>query len=882
VTAEEYAVLKARALLSVSRWTQQDYADAVRTHDELEEPGEDMSSVEAHELRKRLRTAPESMLGPGVIDGARRARFAGGQLDLPSGPARRMYSLTYLAMVRLYQAVAGNRQSLDAAISLWRTSLEVWEAADEAERSAIGSEIHSADCSLAGALGTRYNLNREFLVHPDPPVRPDEVRADLEEAFRAIERGAARFRSHRDGADPQLQVFRQQLQTVKAYLGSLKYADMPTGPGSGSEIRATVAELDLIPYAPPGDTTGARLTWLGTRIFLAQALSGPGAPISDLRRAEEVLLELLNAPDLTEESLIAAAQLSLATARMLLADVTGDDGYRPLAQDAFEQSYLTGARSNLRTAWDAATQQAGWARRDGHRLEAARAYAAAFRVLPVLIHTQITRAAKESALAMAAGVLPMCARELANSSAVEDRIEAVLALEGARGVLLAEGLGLRAGPAVDRATPRPSSTVEGGTRTARAIEDLTRELDGLRRQELAHPAGTEWKGAARMAACQRQLALVHARSRDGSDEAASPDWQEIVTLAGDAPLVYLTVSRDGGAALVVTGEECRRTGPIPVDLPALTVDVVGRLLDRLHEAEVLQDRQKSPKYGRTRGQLTRDVVNELWAQVMQPIANVLADCERAVLLPGGLLGMLPLHAAGTCASKRVDKWRFLLETTALSYAPHAAALRSAARSQQAITRLTFVHPAPTPAHGASQPPLNVAAELSGVRSARPTGVTMTEIEPEEVSRARLLDALRTTDVLHFTGHGDVNSSNPLGSGLHLGGDARLKVRDLLAARGVRTAFAVLSACGTAVTGDALPDEVVGLPAALIQAGLRGIVATQWMCFDDFTAPLMTEFYRCWLGGAHPSVALAHAQATVLRQGLLVNPFAWATFAYTGA
>jgi CHAT domain-containing protein len=319
-----------------------------------------------------------------------------------------------------------------------------------------------------------------------------------------------------------------------------------------------------------------------------------------------------------------------------------------------------------------------------------------------------------------------------------------------------------------------------------------------------------------------------------------------------------------------------------VDLPTLTVGVVRRLLDRLKEAEVLQDRQKSPKYGRTRGQLTRDVVNDLWEQVMQPVAEVLGDCERAVLLPGGLLGMLPLHAAGKCDSQQVDEWKFLLERTALSYAPHAAALRSAARSRPAITRLTLVHPAPAPAGDASHPSLDVAAELSGVKSARPTGVTMTEIEPEQVSKARLLDALRTTDVLHFTGHGDVDSGNPLGSGLHLGGDARLEVRDLLAARGVRAAFAVLSACGTAVTGDALPDEVVGLPAALIQAGLRGVVATQWMCFDDFTAPLMTEFYRYWLGGAHPSVALARAQATVLRQGLLVNPFAWATFAYTGA
>ncbi|MFF4896548.1 CHAT domain-containing protein [Streptomyces sp. NPDC001068] len=876
MTAEEFAVLKARALLRVPTWSQQDYADALAAHDELEEPGEEASTREACDLRKRFRSLPESMAGADVVGGARRAMFTAGHLDRPSGPARRMYSLTYLALVRLGQALAGNRQCLDAAISLWRTCREVWEAAGEAERAAFGSEICLVDCSLAGALGSRYNLNREFLVHPDPPMRPDEVRADLEEAFRVLDRCAARSPFRQGGSEPQL----QQLRAVRAYLVSLQNADVPVD-RPGPEIRGAAADLESIPYAPPGGATGARSTWLGTRIFLAQALSGPGASISDLRRAEEVLLELLGAPDLTEESVIAAAFLSLATTRMLLADRIKDERYRPLARHAFEQSYLTGARSNLRTAWDAATQQGGWALRDGHRLEAARAYAAAFRVLPALTHTQISRADKESALAMAADALPLCARELANSSAVEDRIEAVLALEGARGVLLAEGLGRRTGAAADRVTPL-STTAGGDSRTAQAVENLTRELDNLQRQELAHPAGTPWKGAARMASCRRQLALVHARSRSGSDWVVAPDWQEIVTLAGDAPLVYFTVARDGGAALVVTGEECREAGPTSVNLPTLTVSVVRELLSRLREAEVLRDRQRSPKYGMTRGQLARNVVNALWDRAMRSVADVLGNRERAVLLPGGLLGMLPLHAAGECASQQVGTWRFLLERTALSYAPHAAALRSAARSRQTVTRLALIHPAPALAGETTGSDLDASVELDGVKSVRHAGVTVTEVEPGQVSKASLLKALRTTDVLHFTGHGVMDSGSPLGSGLHLGGNSRLEVRDVLAARGVRAAFAVLSACGTAVTGDALPDEVVGLPAALVQAGLRGIVATQWMCFDDFTAPLMKEFYRSWLSGSHPAVALARAQAAVLRQGLLVNPFAWATFAYTGA
>jgi CHAT domain-containing protein len=61
-------------------------------------------------------------------------------------------------------------------------------------------------------------------------------------------------------------------------------------------------------------------------------------------------------------------------------------------------------------------------------------------------------------------------------------------------------------------------------------------------------------------------------------------------------------------------------------------------------------------------------------------------------------------------------------------------------------------------------------------------------------------------------------------------------------------------------GTDLPDEVVALPTGLLQAGVAGIVASQWSVPDRATAMLMAEFYRCWRRDRlAPAAALRAAQ-----------------------
>ena len=61
---------------------------------------------------------------------------------------------------------------------------------------------------------------------------------------------------------------------------------------------------------------------------------------------------------------------------------------------------------------------------------------------------------------------------------------------------------------------------------------------------------------------------------------------------------------------------------------------------------------------------------------------------------------------------------------------------------------------------------------------------------------------------------------------------------------------------------ALPDEVIGLPTALLQAGAGGVLATWWPVPDDVALAVMLAFYEHWNPAAtdsSPIVALTRAQ-----------------------
>lgn len=86
-------------------------------------------------------------------------------------------------------------------------------------------------------------------------------------------------------------------------------------------------------------------------------------------------------------------------------------------------------------------------------------------------------------------------------------------------------------------------------------------------------------------------------------------------------------------------------------------------------------------------------------------------------------------------------------------------------------------------------------------------------------------------------------------------------------------LAVLSACETAKRETRfLPDEAVGLPAGLLQAGVPGIVGTLWPVDDAAAALVVVRFFELHLGARDreplgPAAALASAQRWLRGAGL---------------
>ena len=97
-----------------------------------------------------------------------------------------------------------------------------------------------------------------------------------------------------------------------------------------------------------------------------------------------------------------------------------------------------------------------------------------------------------------------------------------------------------------------------------------------------------------------------------------------------------------------------------------------------------------------------------------------------------------------------------------------------------------------------------------------------------------------------------------------GDEVLLTVGDLLATKGSEGRLATLAACETGIVGTALPDEVVMLPSALLQAGFAGVVASLWSVPDLSTAMLMERFYRYWREEALSPAQALHAAQRWLR------------------
>jgi CHAT domain-containing protein/tetratricopeptide (TPR) repeat protein len=334
--------------------------------------------------------------------------------------------------------------------------------------------------------------------------------------------------------------------------------------------------------------------------------------------------------------------------------------------------------------------------------------------------------------------------------------------------------------------------------------------------------------------------------------------REIVAAAGTCPLVYVSVAQAAGLAFIVRGQDITQVGLGGVTAADLDKKVDEYLRGLHPRAETGAQRASGPTGGPAAdkpvpGRSLDDVTQWLWDRVMGPILGELpADVHDLVIVAGGLLGQLPLHAAWTPDG---NGRRYALDTHVISYAPNAWALHEARRLAGEVSPrrlLAVVNPYLSP-----ERPLWMARyEAMTAAAAFPAAPVLLQ-EREATFLAFEWEAPKA-DVLHLACHGHADFQNPLQSRLVLAGGPVTMERMREMELGVR--LAVLSACETAQPGLPLPDEVLGFPTGLLQAHVAGVVAALWSVHDDAAAMLMAEFYRGWQQERlTPAAALAAAQ-----------------------
>jgi hypothetical protein len=340
-------------------------------------------------------------------------------------------------------------------------------------------------------------------------------------------------------------------------------------------------------------------------------------------------------------------------------------------------------------------------------------------------------------------------------------------------------------------------------------------------------------------------------------------------------LAGLRPAAAGGCVILVNASSSRSDAvviradadPVTVTLPGLRLaDVEANVAALL---EVFDDELPTMAMRRRRREVVSDILGWLWDAAVAPVlATLPAESPtppRVWWLPTGLLGLLPLHAAGHPGQPGA------LDTTVSSSIPSLRALREArdrppARNRSSLT--VALHRTPG------------QQELSGaVDDATHSDAVLTD---EEATASHVLTALQQATWAHFACHAVADTASQVNSGLWLH-DRMLRLPEIGGLRLREAELAYLSACSTANHGIRYADEVLHLGSAFHLAGFRHVIASLWPLDDTSAAEAARSFHN-----ALPHSPVASDAAAVLRTITLSlrnkypgRPDLWAPLIHSG-
>ncbi len=258
------------------------------------------------------------------------------------------------------------------------------------------------------------------------------------------------------------------------------------------------------------------------------------------------------------------------------------------------------------------------------------------------------------------------------------------------------------------------------------------------------------------------------------------------------------------------------------------------------------------------------ILQSLYRALLQPVERHVAECERLVVIPYGLLHRVPFQALH-------DGKRHLVQSHEVLTCPSTALLRlCAGRSRQSASRSALVV---ANSDGGRLP--RVLDEARVVAELLP-GECFVE---EQATRSAVIERAPHHSVVHLAAHGEARLDNPTFAHLKLA-DGQLATADVFNLD-LDGALVTLSACETGRSAILAGDELIGLSRGFLYAGAATLVQSLWRVEDESTARLMARFYESIRDGVPPAAGLRSAQLALLADGD-AHPYLWAPFQVIGA
>lgn len=286
----------------------------------------------------------------------------------------------------------------------------------------------------------------------------------------------------------------------------------------------------------------------------------------------------------------------------------------------------------------------------------------------------------------------------------------------------------------------------------------------------------------------------------------------------------------------------------------------------------------------------QETSQSLYNLLINPIEEFLVDTKKIIIVPDSFLCSLPFSVLINPISKK-----YLIEDFAIGYSPSATIFIRCLEKELQIngkekTLLAIGNPKFTYKNFPRLSYLS-GAEREAQKIARlyPNSQLLLK---EQATKLAFKENLAKYSIVHFAGHGLLDTESSLSSLLVLASGSETKSFDeealyayeLYNYRFSKTQLVVLSACQTANGQNIKGEGVISIARPFLAGGVPCVIANLWNADDEASKELLISFHQNFLDGKNSLEALQQAQIALINSPNLQyrSPKIWATLVLLGS